>query len=594
MEGLVDNRRAAALLGVDVSTFRVWATRAKTSSQGVPSLMPQPIGTMHGNVYREEDIRILDAAIRARKTEKKLPLMTMTLTEKRRLGSYFTSSDATNLMVEWALRDPSETVLEPSLGDGSFLRAIQQHANTQNWPVPHVRASEIDPATAQGAVEAGLIDSSELHVGDFLTSKHPPVNAVVGNPPYVRIRALDQNQATNALRATEKAMGAPMDPAGSVWMPFVAKSTSELKMGGRLAFVLPLDFTYVRYARPLWKFLGENFGNIRILRFRQRIFPEILQNVLILLADEKGRSTNSIKFSAYESIAEYDPLDVSNDKVLDLDRIVSGDRVFQEALLSPDSADAYHELIKYSTAAKSRLKFNIGYVSGNKEFFHPSRREIELHNIPETSLRSSAVNTRQLSGASLRTSELDNDQFLWLPSGPLTAGELSYVSKGEESKVNEGYKCKIRNPWYRVPGVKIPDVLLTVFSETPRLYINDGGWAASNSILCGYLREGEDAVGFAASWYSALTLLSSELQVHSLGGGVMVAVPNEADSIQVLTRTATKAIDPNRLSLSLLDKKPLGAYALGDESISNVIGKDAKDSIWEGVEKLAHWRNAKS
>src|SRR5690349_24006721 len=43
---------------------------------------------------------------------------------------------------------------------------------------------------------------------------------------------------------------------------------------------------------------------------------------------------------------------------------------------------------------------------------------------------------------------------------------------------------------------------------------------ASNSLLCGYLRPGVDTAGFAAGWYTSLTLLHAELEVHSLGGGV--------------------------------------------------------------------------
>ena len=46
-----------------------------------------------------------------------------------------------------------------------------------------------------------------------------------------------------------------------------------------------------------------------------------------------------------------------------------------------------------------------------------------------------------------------------------------------------------------------------------------------------------------SSWYSPLTLLSAELEVHSLGGGVMVAVPREADAIRILYPDSTLQLD---------------------------------------------------
>ena len=35
-------------------------------------------------------------------------------------------------------------------------------------------------------------------------------------------------------------------------------------------------------------------------------------------------------------------------------------------------------------------------------------------------------------------------------------------------------------------------------------------------------------------WYNSLTLLSIELNVHSLGGGVLVLIPGETDRIEVV------------------------------------------------------------
>ena len=98
------------------------------------------------------------------------------------------------------------------------------------------------------------------------------------------------------------------------------------------------------------------------------------------------------------------------------------------------------------------------------------------------------------------------------------------------------YKCRVRDPWFVTPGVEIPDVVVPVFADAPVLLANDAGYAASNSLLCGYLNAGVTAASVLARWYTSLTLLQIELEVHSLGGGVRVFVPNEAAAIRLPAR----------------------------------------------------------
>lgn len=551
--------------------------------------MPQPLGKLNGSVYRAEDIHILKDQLAERTLLLKDGRM-MNLAQRKMLGSYFTPSTAAHLMAAWALRHRDETVLEPSLGDGQFLHAIAHVGRAAGWPKPDMFAAELDPATAHAAVLSGAVSPDRLHLGDFLKAEFPPVDVVIGNPPYVRLRALRADQVSSAQAVMGQTLGHPMDPAGSLWMPFVSKSASHLKLGGRMTMVLPLDFTYVRYARPLWRFLAQNFGHLKVLRFRERVFPDILQNVLILFADDKGKSTELVEYSAVPTLDSFDPEDPGT--LLSIDDVIEGRRVFQTALLNTEAAAIFNELESRSDVAKSRIKFNIGYVSGNKSFFHPNAETVARYKLPNSSLMPSAVSTRQLSQSGLYTSAMDATEYLWLPGTDISSGEARYVQHGESIGVDAAYKCKIRSPWYSVPGVKIPDILLTVFSDRPSLYVNDAGWVASNSVLCGYLRSGEEARSFASSWYSALTLLSSELEVHSLGGGVMIAVPKEADSIRLLDAASTEGRDLTQLSSYLSVNQTEAAYRSGDEFLSKIVGKEGTDLLWAAVEDLGRWRRA--
>ncbi len=587
VHGLVDSRRAAAMLGVSPNTFKVWASRSESAKSGIAASMPKPVATLNGQVYLAEEIENFgrDIALKARGTRSK----------ERVLGAYFTPNAAASLMARWAIRSGHDVVLEPSLGDGQFALAANQFADSRGWSRLDLHACELDADIAATAVRTGAVTADRLHVGDFLAAKHlPRIDVVIGNPPYVRVRELDSRLQQNALSAATEAMGISMDGSGSVWMPFVAKATNHLKEGGRLAFVLPLDFTYVRYARPLWNFLGKSYGSLRVLRFRERVFPDILQNVLILLADEKGRTTQTVELIAHGRLAELSDAEIGKGVAIPIDSISLGERAFQNALLPRDTQETLASLANHIGRAHERAKFNIGYVSGNKNFFHPNTAAIEQFKLPPRSLIPTLASSRQLSRQALRTSVIPSTVALWNPTNRLTKGEQSYVAAGERDGVDMAYKCRIRKPWYQVPGIKVPDLLLTTFSDSPRLHINDAEWVASNSVLGGFMRPGEAPEAFISSWYTPLTLLSTEIQVHSLGGGVMIAVPGEADSVQLLNKKSTLRIDNDKLDAALRSGDPSAAYASGSRSVQKIVGKNGLAAIWDGIETLVGWRKSQS
>lgn len=587
VDGLVDNRRAAAMLGVPVNTFRVWASRSQQSGAGISAMMPRPVATMHGNVYRAEEIEEYGRQLAGMRRTPRNAL--------RKSGQYYTPDDATRFMVEWAVKTEHDQILEPSVGDGQFARAIDRFATLRNWQRPNLHACELDSNVATEVLQTGTVQPGKLHIGDFLTAPNLPLaDVVIGNPPYIRLRDLEAKPRDNAQRAAETYLGRAMDPAGSIWMPFVARATAQLKANGRLAFVLPSDFTYVRYARPLWEFLARSYGKLSVVRVRERIFPNIMQNVMILLAESRGKTTNEVTDYTLRRVQDINDINHQNFNRVEIRDIVDGRRVFQYSLLSEDTRRALEEIAPYTEQAQERVKFNIGYVSGNKKFFQPSQAIINEYDLPSDSLLPTVETSRQMASLGLSTGNAIPPAKLWLPDRNLTAGEKRYVESGELSAVDMSYKCRIRRPWYKVPGVRVPDLLLTAFSDRPRLHLNEGKWVASNSVLCGFTRNRSNSRRFISSWYTPLTLISTELQVHSLGGGVMIAVPNEANSILTLKENSTATSKPGQIDQALRSKHIEAAYNVGARSVQNLIGQEGVVALLEGAETLASWRKAKS
>lgn len=44
--------------------------------------------------------------------------------EKKFRGGYYTPSDVASAITNWAINSPNQTILEPSFGDGEFIKAI--------------------------------------------------------------------------------------------------------------------------------------------------------------------------------------------------------------------------------------------------------------------------------------------------------------------------------------------------------------------------------------------------------------------------------------------------------------------------------------
>jgi adenine-specific DNA-methyltransferase len=130
-----------------------------------------------------------------------------------------------------------------------------------------------------------------------------------------------------------------------------------------------------------------------------------------------------------------------------------------------------------------------------------------------------------------------------------------------------------------------------VFSSVPLLMVNDAGAFASNSLLCGYVRDGVGAAGVAASWYTSLTLLECELRIHSLGGGVLIIIPGEADKVRLPSTTATAHLA--EVDALLRTGDIAGAYAVGDRHVlhSEAGLSDAEiELLRDGVDRLRCWR----
>lgn len=478
--------------------------------------------------------------------------------ERKRLGAWYTTENLVRPLVNWAIRSARDRVMDPSCGDGAFLlasagRLREFHSRSSR---AHLfgfdlsqRAIEVSHA---GLAESGWEPTSQtLRTADFFTA-HPPldvesstaaVDAIVGNPPYIRYQSFSGRVRALAVSRC-KHLGVDMGGLASSWAPFVVHASSFLRKGGRLALVLPEEMVHANYAGPVRKYLRENFQRTAIISFEQHLFPETQERVVLLAADGYLCSpTGTLQIRRLKDPTELEDVEAA---LVGADVFPPGDDTAEK--WQPGARDECHQILRQleSSGLFVRLsslgKAGIGYVSGANDFFVLSSERARAKQIPPARLTPTLTAARHCAGAVVRVADMDslvesNERVLLLVVGRNAGASVQeYLREGEAAGIPRRYKCRVREPWYTVPGVTTPDAFMTYMSdEGPRLALNEAGASCSNTLhavrLHGVPQELRRA--FAWSFYGSATQLSAELVGRPYGGGVLKLEPSEADRVLV-------------------------------------------------------------
>ena len=187
------------------------------------------------------------------------------------LGQIFTPEAVVRAML--ALRRNHGRVLEPSCGDGAFLRHL-----------PGAVGLELDPDHCPPGAKA---------IDFFAYPEREQFDTIIGNPPYVRFQ--DIPASTQALIARGH-YGACLDKRANLYLFFIDKCLRHLKPGGELIFITPRDFLKATSAVKLNRLLFEAGSITDAIELGDaRVFPDAVPNCLIWRF-EKGCSERSLRY----------------------------------------------------------------------------------------------------------------------------------------------------------------------------------------------------------------------------------------------------------------------------------------------------------
>ncbi len=483
--------------------------------------------------------------------------LTPTGERAKTLGAFYTDRAVADFLVAWALRSPHDHALDPSFGGGVFLEAAAERLEHLGGDARSLYGAELDPevyAHVSSSLAARGLPPQNLSQANFFDVDAGtgllPLDAVIGNPPFIRYQKFSGDVRSRALARAE-AQGVLLSGRSSAWAPFLVHSISLLKPGGRLGMVVPIELGHAGYARPVLRHLTESFGSITLLTFREPLFPHLSQDTLLVLAEGRGAAFKGLFWRDVESVRALEPSSTFLQKIsrLDTPALLNGKDKLVSYFLSPDARELYREL--GSSGRVKRLgelaEVGIGYVTGANKFFHLGKEDVASWNIPQNFLRRAVFRGGAFQsvrfgcedwaeGAKNGDAGYLLDLSVHPPEDPLPEGVRRYLEHGEAAGVHRAYKCRIRSPWYVVPHVHEADAFLTYMSGSrPQLVTNDAGAVAPNTLHVVRLRPHSPVSKnmLSALWLSSLTSLSVELEGHALGGGLLKLEPTEARRVLV-------------------------------------------------------------
>ena len=462
---------------------------------------------------------------------------------KKGTGSFYTPKVIAEFLVDYLsvkLKNKSSiSVLEPSSGDGIFIRSIYNNTNLSK-KITAVVAVEKEGSEIE---KVKLITTSETlltkHSDFFQFQEHnlSKYDLVIGNPPYFKKNLLTEEQKKLSKEIFKNA-NLSFTSSKNIWASFFVRSIFFLNEDGILALILPSDLKQVSFAKELKELLRKEFEKVEIFTFKELLFKDCKgQDTLLLIGEKKSKKKGVFVYN----IKSTEELTKRTFKFKQ--EIRTSESKWNHDHLSSDEFDFISKIESQLKPIRHFANSKPGIVTGANSYFIINKatvRKYELEKFVKPIIQSGLFVNGNVTFENKDFKILDkegkptylvsiNDQNDKL----LTKINREYLSLRETEDLQKRYKLGKRRVWYKIPNVsKCAEGLFLKRSHNyPKLLKNNAKILSTDSAYYVDMVGRYDIDSFVYSFYNSVTLVLAELTGRYYGGGVLEMVPSEFKSL---------------------------------------------------------------
>lgn len=464
--------------------------------------------------------------------------------EQKLRGAYYTPLRLANEMVSLFASKNIKTVLEPSCGDGVFIDSLCI-TNLLDETL-QVQAVEINPSEAQ-KVSDKYKNKPNINVlcedfFDFYQKNYMNKNydLILGNPPYIRYQYLteEQRKIQSDILTTH---GMKSNKLINAWVAFVVACVQMLSTEGKIAFVLPAEILQVAYAEDLRLYLSSHLQKITLITFEELVFPDIEQEVVIFIG-EKGGEEKGIRIIEMQNLDDFDTLDLNRINFQKLQHVKEKWTkyfVTSEEITLINKIKSDNRFFRFDECAL----INVGITTGNNKYFSVTDETCKEYELEDVTLpligRSSHLHGIYFTNSDWEINRKSDKRarlvyFPDIPFDEYPEKHKKYIELGEQAEEHKGYKCSIRDRWYIVPSVWVPDAFFLRRNNLyPKFVLNHCNAVSTDTTHRIKFYEGIDPELILLSYYNSISFAFTEICGRSYGGGVLEILPGEVGNVML-------------------------------------------------------------
>jgi len=457
-------------------------------------------------------------------------------------------------MVSWVLDRGAQSLLDPSVGTGIFIRAALIQTAQRGGSLTTVVGYETDQVMAEiarMAVEALGFQPPTIRQIDFVTDHFgDKFDAIVANPPYIRHQEMPYSDDVFAW--FDRKCGFKLSRLTNTYGLFLLRILLSLSAHGRAAVLIPSEFLNADFGVPIKRFLLETnlLDSILIFDNNQLVFSDIITTACVVMLDAdrvRGKPVRIVHILDASTIGELS-------KHLLSDAPLREHPNWQELLFAPEAlppASKWTSLGKSNSRRSPKLvplgeiaDVMRGIATGANSFFTLSAEEVKKYGLERIYLRRCITKAAHAPHLDFNPSDFDElsssgkkAYLLYYEGGPISSALRSYIELGEKRGFHKRYLTEHRDPWFSTERREVAPIWVTVFGRKGlRFVLNRAGIWNLTAFHCIYPRFTEETKLRALMAYlishECIERAREELRVY--GDGLLKMEPADVARLAVL------------------------------------------------------------